>query len=388
MRARLLLMVLMIGCGGDDPEAEAKQVCGGEGAMDGAVYEALTATSWLEPVGCRSTDRLPPTCNEVRLSGDGTYAWQAFTDVLERDQKGTWNFRARDATGGVVCLDDGSVVDFELAAGGLRWGRLGVLVPDEDLARGPGRDALPAIAVDPLFLDLTANGWAKTNEMELYLYPASFALRRDGTFDAAFRGGACTVAGTFGLVGEPTRAGRRLVLESTAAVNACDIRFGDLPFAFGGEPRLEDGVLHALSSTYRDAAEVTERRYLELSAYSGATGLTVFATWDGALRAGTPTSWAFELRNDDDQPQQVSALRIELTPEAMTANGFMSTGPAVRVIDRPLDLTIAPGDRVAVEGAAAFTPGPAGWTLFDVQVDSSDGSQAYRNRETFLTELP
>jgi len=184
----------------------ARPVCGpGEDeTTDDDVFARLTATSWYDEVACNSGDPLPPTCNRLRLSADGTFAWTADSDAIERDLSGGWNFRARDATTGVVCLEDGSVVDFALEqaapAGGLRWARLGVLSPDEPLAGGGLRADLPDVTPAPLFLDLTAHAWAKTNEMDLFYLPTSFLLRRDGTFDATWRAGECAAGGTFSVV--------------------------------------------------------------------------------------------------------------------------------------------------------------------------------------------
>jgi hypothetical protein len=35
-----------------------------------------------------------------------------------------------------------------------------------------------------------------------------------------------------------------------------------------------------------------------------------------------------------------------------------------------------------------FTPGPPGWTMLHIQVDSSDSHQTYRNQAYFFVELP
>lgn len=387
MRTVLLLPLVLVGCGAD-PEELAKQVCGaGDRAADAAMYDALTANSWFDRSRCESSDRLPPTCNRVRLAGNGTYTWTAVSDYPERNQAGAWSFRARDATRGLVCLDNGSVVDVALSpTGGLRWGPLGELAPDAPLEPGPGRDALPTISVDPLFIDLTANTWAKTNEMELYRLPTSLTLRRDGTLEAEFRSGECAASGTFSLLREVTLRDSWLELWSTTAPNICDTRNGGSPFVLGGLPRLEDSILDLGGAQYRDAANETAQRYLAFSSYGSDAGLTVTATWDGALRAGAETSWEITLRSGAD-PQQVSSLRIDLTPMAMTADGFTATGPAVIVVDRALDAMIGAVDVLRV-GGVAFTPGPAGWTMLHVEVDSSAGLQGYRNQESFLVELP
>lgn len=382
-------MAAMLGCAGDG--AVAREVCRpGNPSVDAAVYQALTRTTWFDQGRCGSGGPLPPTCNRVRLGGDGSYSWTAISDVPERQESGSWNFRARDATSGLVCLGDGSVIDVALTpGGGLRWGPLGELAAETPSSPGAGRAALPVITVDPMFVDLTAHPWAKTNELDLYREPTSFVLGGDGTFDASFRGGACTATGTFSLSREPVAGGTQLTLwTALAARNQCDLRSGGTPaFDLGGEtPQLEAGILSLSDASYRDQAIVTDERDLAFSSYDGAAGLTVSATWHGALRAGAQTSWAISLGNDGKAPQQVASLHLDLTPMQLTRDGFIAGGPAVTAVDRALGSTIAPGHPLQLPDVA-FTPGPAGWLLLHVEVDSSD-SQAYRNQGSFLVELP
>jgi len=395
MRTILLLPLLLggLGCEGASPEQLAREVCGqGTRAVDEAVYSALTATSWFDRGNCEARDPLPPTCNRVELAGDGTYSWTAFSDAPERDESGAWNFRARDATGGVICLDNGSVIDFELTpTGGLRWEPLGVLDPEAPLGRAPGRGALPTIAVDPFYIELTDHAWAKTDELDLYRLPTTLTLRGNGTFTAELRQGECVADGTFSLVRERNFRSSRLTFWANAAPNRCDLRDGGTPYTIssGDTPRIdEDGVLHLTGTAYRDARISTERRLIAFSSYSEDAGLTVTAEWDGALRAGTATSWAISLHNNGGSPQMVSSLRIDLTPLALTGDGFTAAGPVAIAVDRALGFTIAPGDTLPLAGDTVFTPGPAGWTLLHIEVDSSDSRQPYRNQDSYIVELP
>jgi hypothetical protein len=112
LMATMSLMWAMLGCTGGN-SAVARNVCGaGNPTVDAAIDHALTRASWFDAAGCGPTgDPLPPTCNRVRLGGDGSYTWTAVSDAPERQQSGTWNFRARDATSGVVCLADGLLDD-------------------------------------------------------------------------------------------------------------------------------------------------------------------------------------------------------------------------------------------------------------------------------------
>lgn len=387
MRATLLAMIVL-GCGGVSDAELAKQICGpGTASVDAAAYHALTATSWYDTGACEAGGGLPPTCNRLRLDGNGSFLWTAVSDVVERMQSGAWNFRARDATSGVVCLGDGSVVDFVLRPGGeLDWGPLGALSPEVPSPPGTERGLLPQVAVDPLFVQLTRHDWAKTNEMDLYREATSFALHSDGTFDAEFRGGACTESGTFSLIRERYTTGSRFRLSTHPDSGRCDPRNGGIPsFQLGDTPRFEDGVLSASGGTYRDASFTTDERYLRFSSYYQA-GLTVAARWNGALHTGALTRWAMALHNDGTQPQTVASLRVDLTPATMTSDGYTIAGPAVTAADLAIGKLVAPGATLTLD-EVAFIPAPAGSMIVRIVVESSDGRQSYHNQESYLVEL-
>lgn len=386
MRASSLTIVLALaGCDGLAIGDEVQAVCTrGDAAVDASVFAALTATSWYDAGACNDGGGLPPTCNRLRLGADGRFAWTATSDYTERDDAGAWNFRARDTAGGVVCLDDGSVVDFALTEHGLRWGLHGALAPDEAQPARGDADDLPAIAVDPLFHALVARRWVKTNELDRYREPSSFALFDNGMFHASYRDGACEAMGTFSLL----HVDDRLELAPRADPNACDLRDGGTSANVASSndlPTIVDGVLELYASSYRDAEVMTDERSLVFGAYGGDAGLTVRATWTGALRPAATTTWALALANDSSRAQAITHITISTTPLALADNGFTSTGPTTVLVDRPLAEMVAPG--AASPQALTFTPPAAAWASLVIDIASADERQSYSNRRSYVVEL-
>jgi hypothetical protein len=364
-----------------DPEAppeETLPVCGaGDPGTDEIVFTRLTATSWYDAASCEAQDPLPPTCNRLRFSADGTYWWRAESDYVERDQSGRWNFRARDGASGIVCLDDGSVVDFLLTEPGLRWTLLGVLSPDRVLEETGTRAGLPSIEPAPLYVALTAHPWRKTNDFDLYREPTSFTLLRNGTLQASYRDGECEHGGVFSLIADE--------LQPRSDPNTCDMRGGGTTaqLAAANEmPWIEEGVLYFYSATYRDAAFVTEERLLALF-YYGEGGLLVTATWQGPLRSGSAAEWSFAFRNRSDRLCSVTSLSLAMTPLVLTSDSFSLAGDEVVLVDRNLaGTTIEPQADFAT--TVSFTPSGAGWTSLEVDIEYFDDMQSYSNVKNFV----
>jgi len=249
---RAISMVLLLGgCSGVLDGDVAGTICHASNSPDdAAAFHALTRTTWYDSGRCNSSDRLPPTCNRLELGSDTVYTWTAFSDYAERDQRGTWNLHARDATHGLVCLNDGSAVDFAVEGDVLWWGPL-ALSPDQPKGTLGSAEELPTLSVDPLFVALTANLWVKTDATNLFYLPTAFRLYRDGTFTAEFRNGECTATGTFSLISERYAQTSRFMLWSRPEPNACDPRDGGRPaFALGDAPEVSDGVLTFFNASY------------------------------------------------------------------------------------------------------------------------------------------
>ena len=388
MKARawvgLLGPVIVLGPACYEPPSETHPVCGPSddpALVDALVFAELTATSWYQEGACNDPAPLPPTCNRLELRADGTFAWTAISDYVERDESGPWNFRPRDAESGVICFGGGSVMDYRLDATGLRWGLLGLFTPEAPLVEAGSREGLPAVEPSPLFTDLVATSWVKTNSLDLDSVATSFTLFEDGTFTAEYRDGECTHGGTFSVVGDE--------LQPRNDDNFC--RSGTpANLAASNERPVFDaaGRLVFYRGAYRDAGIETEERFLAFSNYGGDNGLYVTAEWTGDLALGAGTEWTLTVRNAGSMPQTVTWLGISLQGLVASGNGYTADGPEVMLIDDIITgVELAPGETWST--VEAFTPAAApgtspDWASLDIAVDSFDAGQPYSNARGFL----
>ncbi len=392
MRGRWgVILLAVVGCTDAPVEELARTVCGGPSTHDElTLFGQLTALSWWASGPCTDGGGLPPTCNRLELRRDGSYAWTAASDYLERDDHGAWNFRARDARSGVLCLGDGSVIDFALEPTGLRFGPLGILDPDQPLGGTGSRDQLPTVRVDDAYVALTAHPWVKTNELDLYRLPEELALARDGTLAATYRSGSCEVTGTFSLVADHVGGltpRTRFSLWPAEAPNTCDLRGGGSPANVpSGEPELEGDLLHFYAASYRPPGP-TEDRLLRFS-YGSDAGLAITARWTGALHSNAPSAWTFDLVNNDPlRAQQLVRLRLAQTPLVATSDSYQAAGPEVVLADVAIGQTLAPG--ASLELPVTFTLGAPGLTQLVILAESGPaGGSTYRTQNGFLADLP
>ena len=355
--------------------------CGTPTTFDATVFANLTATSWRDG-GCDSGGPLPPTCNTIELDADGRYSWTAVSDVTERDQHGQWNFTARDQSSGIVCLDNGAVLSFELISGGMRLGELGLEVGTPLTAAGSREDLFPVLS-DPLFPELTAHEWVKTNNFNLGTDAQQFTLARDGTFIASYRDGACTHGGVWSIDITPRTTGPVPQLFPSSDVNTCDIRGGtsaQLPAA--DVPRIDNGRLILFSSSYR--APGIAAPWFSFDGYSDEVATT--GTLDHDVSAsGTQLDLDFE--NRSMVTKSLTSITIRATPVMVVSDGYTSTGAAVVLASSDLSGTsLAPGDHASA--SLSITP-PAGDTLLELELDYTDATQTWTSRaDYFVTVAP
>lgn len=346
---RTLLLVCVVGCTSTDSEEAV--ICT---ANDPAVFTQLTDQRWG---ACDSNNGL---C--LQLAADGTYRAVTGYDDYAISDSGLWSFVARDATSGLACFDNGSVIDFALTPDGLRWD--GAMLPAfESLAIVGSRAALAVIPASPVFLDLTEHPWAKTNDFDLDLAPTSFSLHRDGTFTGSFRHGASSVNGTFSVVYD-NRGDVEFHPRSTPSIAASN----DVPHFD------DNGLLRFYAASYRDAAIKTDEQSLAYSAYAGDAGLVVTATWRGALLPNATSTWELTLRNPTAREQTITSIQIMLA---------VFDGQTV-LVDRTLQEVVAPGAAYTTTVDVAFAAGPQA-LLIDVR--SFDTRQPYTNYRSFFVEL-
>ena len=327
---------------------------------DSALFARLTANRWGK---CDANN----FC--LSLQADGDYdSMRGCGDCIETDH-GRWNFVARDDTSGLVCFDNGSVIDFELVAGGLRWDA-GELPATESLDATGSRAGLDGLAASPLFDQLTAHAWAKTNNFDLYFTPTSFALARDGTFTGSFREGACDVAGTFSVV----YGGSQPELHPHAAANVCDTRGYAADIAASNEiPVVEhDGILRFFEASYRDASIVTDDRSFLFSSYSDSNyGLVVGAKWQHDFVASSTSHLDITITNPTPRAQTITKLSLMFDGQP--------------IVDEMLQEAIPPGGTYATSTELSF--GAPGIAALLVDVESQDDRQSYANYHGYSVEL-
>jgi hypothetical protein len=384
-RGLRVFAVLVVGCGGshtsDDVEPEAGSVCGPseDAAVDDAVFVALTSRSWADS-GCASTAPLPPTCRRLSLGGDGRYSWSAWSDYPEREQAGRWNFRARDGSSGVVCFDDGSVIGFALGDDELTFANH-AYGADEPREVGADRGSLPEVTASALFSELTAQEWRKTNAFDAVFRPEGFRLRRDGTFWASYRGGECEHGGVFSL-----DHGEGGMLIPISEPNECDVRREPAAASIGpsnGRPVIRDGVLmQGIGETYRDAAIETDEQSFAFRAYGWDGGLMVSGSLTGELEAGRTLTIGLALENLGATTQTLEGGAISMQP---LMPDLSVAGEPIVLGELAVGGSVAPGSEVPTSVEATL-PG-AGMYALEVSVRSSDASQPWSNRTSYLVEV-
>jgi len=353
--------------------------CGAPTAFDATVFANLTATDWHDG-GCDSGGPLPPTCNTIELDASGQYSWMAISDVVERNQHGQWNFTARDQSSGIVCLDNGAVLSFELITGGLRLGELGLETGMPLTGTGSREDLFPVLS-DPLFPALTAHEWVKTNNFNLGTDAQQFTLARDGTFTASYRDGACTHGGVWSIDITPRTTGAVPQLFPSSEPNTCDIRGGttaQLPAA--DVPRIENGRLILFSSSYRGSA--SGQPWFSFDGYSDEVATT--GTLDHDVSA-SGTTFALDFENRSKVAKSLTSISIRATPVMVVADGYSSTGPAVQLASSDLTGTsLAPADHASA--SLSITPA-VGDQLLTIELDYIDATQAWTSRADYFVTV-
>lgn len=363
-----LLFLVLVGCAGTAPTFdEHRPVCvPGDATIDADVFARLTANRWGI---CDTNNGL---CLSLSASGDFSTI-EGFDDYAITNS-GRWNFLARDATSGLVCFDDGSMLDFELTDAGLMW-RINGLLPALDPQDPTGsRDALDAIPTPDLFTTLTEHAWQRANDLDLFYQPTSFAIARDGTWDAAWRDGACTATGTLSIVtSEPRFTGTTHTFVAHPAPNTCDTRRGGSTAYI---PPTDD---------YGDPALAGDAQFLTFGPSSPQDGLSVRASWDQPLRADTTKEWMLTLTNGASRVFTLQSIQITLTPVADTGNGFTATGDTTTLVDETLAEPIASQDAFTTTASLAL-PAPGLYSLV-ISTAAMDGSLPRPLYRSYVLEL-
>lgn len=359
-----------------EAERQAQAACGpsADSAIDAKIFGQLTAYQWYSQAACENGGPLPPTCERLALKADGGFTWSAVSDYPERQDFGQWNFRARDANSGIVCLNDRDVIDFSLTAEGLQWTNL-LLSPGPALAERGDRLGLPQLDTPELFSRLLATPWTKTNDLDAHTRPAQFTLFHAGRFEARYRGGECSHAGTFSLLDGQLRP--------RSETNHCDLRYGGSTASLGnGEPKFIDGLLIHSGASYSSGPS-SEKQTLAFASYSDTGGLFFKAEWRGAVRPNHASEWLLTLRNLGERSQTVAALTLSSQPLLQTSQAFSSDGAPVVLASPSVDnVILGPGETFTTTVTVVLPT--IGWTSLHFEAPSSDERQVYGNSQRFI----
>lgn len=172
-----------------------------------AVFDRLTRCLWFRRDGW---DGFFLLWRSYRFRRDGAYHHVQFSDVLEADGRGIWNFAQTSAGGGIIYLSDGSVLRFSLLSDGTLLIRDLILEPyaggdcnndeTEDCSLCTRSD-LPLVDVPEVVEALAARPWWKADDFERGYLPDSIELGRDGRYRTLFRAGVCIQEGYWSLHG-------------------------------------------------------------------------------------------------------------------------------------------------------------------------------------------
>jgi len=311
--------------------------CDYPGDRTAATFEALTANVW-NGLGCDyAGDELPPPCDTLTLSADGTYSWVAISDYVERDDAGRWTFYE---AGGLthVAFDDGSFIavdvqDDQLTFLGLPFSKGTAMAPG-DLGR------LSDLDPSPLYCGLTRTAWTKTNPFDLAFRPDAITFHEDGTFEAGYRERDCSHGGVWDLytesfgTGAPTSPQRvETILYPRSDDNLCDTR-GDGSSASiapsNGVPQWRGETLVFHSASYHPDDGLTREQLLVYDNYGGMLE-TVVET--DAFEPGQALELG--LRFVNVAPGQT------LSPVAFVVTGMADDGIAETLLELPLQGMLA-----------------------------------------------
>lgn len=371
--------VVLAGCTSSVSSSTQNVVaCGEPTPYDNATFAALTANAWDQDCG---GGPLPPTCNHVTLAADGTYDWTAVSDVVERDQHGAWNFNARTDSSGIVCLDNGAVLPYQLGSS-LTFGRL-ALSPGASLRQSGARPLLASFDAAPIYAQMSGRTWTKTNHFDLGTLAQEMTLVRDGSYMASYRDGACTHGGAWGIDLDPRTTGPAPVVIDYPDPNTCDLRgptSAQLPSV--DVPRVDAaGRLILFSSQYRSGGD--PRPWFSYDGYSD--GVATSGYLDTDLAASAPTTFDLDFENRDTRTKSLATLTVRATPLVLVSDGYQSTGPTVQLASSAVSGVLDQGAHSSLSITVA--PAFSGDALLELELDYSDSTQSYQSRGDFIVTI-
>lgn len=212
------------------------------------IFENLTRATWCDDSSEARSALLAPSISTYEFNRSGRYHWARFSDYPEGEGSGRWNFKATGLAEGVIVLESGDVIHFVIDNKNIL--SLGFLTLKQCDAIKYNHTTYSAASISsvepsPLFKQIVAHIWEKTDSNDLFRLPSRIQLKDDGTYFADFRNGECSYKGTWSLMEG------NLVRQIPAGDN-CDLRSkGESPTSTHSyKPRFVDGKLIFEESAY------------------------------------------------------------------------------------------------------------------------------------------
>lgn len=168
------------------------------------VFEMLTKNSW-----CNNPEGPMGTSYNYSFLADGSYSWTHFSDYLEGSGKGFWNFKLSSTSGGIIYLDSGEALSFNLLANKLTIASLELdICKNQQVSPAMTVESLKVVHPSNYVIELASNSWYKTDELDLHRLPSKITFNLDGSYFAEFRNGECSYYGTWSYrIGTPYSGG-------------------------------------------------------------------------------------------------------------------------------------------------------------------------------------
>ena len=336
---------------------------------DAAMFDFLTSSAW-EGGGCHRGDPLPPTCVTLTFDRSGHFSWRAVSDYLERDEKGRWNFTLRDATSGVITLENGSVLDFareeerlSFAGAGFQAAPGGVLPETSGSVEG-----LAELTPSALYRSLVSTPWAKTNPFDEFYEPDTLVFGRDGQLRASYRAGQCEHGGKFSVDGKS--------LIQVRESNACDLRGASSVTSFIDSPRMRGDLLAFFQSSYRPATQAEDPKLFLHDGYQDS--LELRGEYGGTLARGSPVDLQLTFTNEGTIAQTLTSVEISMRALALGRGSLSTTGQATLLASEVYQLPVQSGD--SLSQSVRIVPSDRGeYVELQVVWQFKDVHQSYRS---------
>jgi hypothetical protein len=170
---------------------------------DHRMFEFLTQGTWCGHDCGSSSSGMEPTCPKIRFRRYGAYRDWAFSDYLERDEIGLWNFVMLGDSSGILFPGGERVVRIRRHAKWLEFNEAAYeLCPDQAPAPDSMRrtcEELPAVSAPRTLDSLCAHAWFREGEGEVPGYPQTMSFAADLTYRFTYSARWPSRGGTYSM---------------------------------------------------------------------------------------------------------------------------------------------------------------------------------------------